>query len=271
MEYQDCYDSHDASLVNIETLTAAYEDERALKSFFHEMNRDKRTTADVKKRIRQLIAENDKEIASCSKRMCRLGAQLDKMGYDPTAYYIKKHNMAGEDEEWRQEVDAELDKVRPCYRVVDNVRQPIQYGASGYKGVQLDGEEEVVDVLDDEDIEDEEDLVGVARINVFREEDDAKGYDEAYSSNELAIKIGAYYLNPKFCSILKPHQREAVVAVLKQFGKCRNGFLLAHAMGLGKTLTTIACFEAMHRTFKNARESDSGGWRRHFITTTFFY
>lgn len=254
-EYQECHDSHESSLTNIETLSQLYEDEYEMNELLDQMEESKRSLHHVRKRIRDLISENDDEINITSKRMAKISKELMQKGYDVDAYYAKRVKLTKEDNSWREAVNVKLEKERPCMRIVDNVLQPIQYGASGYKGVEADTVNEV-DILvedDDDEYDEDDDLTGVPKVNVYREEDDANDVDEAYSTNELAINIGTYFLKPKFCFILKPHQREAVVAVLKQFGKGKNGFLLAHAMGLGKSLTTIACFEAMHKTFKKAK------------------
>jgi len=254
-EYQECLDSQDSSLANIDTLSQLYEDEDEMNKVFDQMEESQRSLHHVKKRIRDLISENDDEIDITSKRMAKISKQLKQKGYDVDANYTKRIKLTNEDNSWRDAVNVELEKELPCMRMVDNIMQPIQYGASGYKGVDASTVHQVEVLVEENDdkYDEDADLAGVSIMNVYREKDDANDVDKAYSTHELAISIGAYFLEQKFNSILKPHQREAVIAILKQFGRGKNGFLLAHAMGLGKSLTTIACFEAMYKTFKNAK------------------
>ena len=232
-----------------------YEDDEQMRGVFDQMKESQQSLTHVRKRIRELISENDHEINTTSKRMESISKKLMRKGYNVDAHYAKKVKLTGEDNSWRDAVNIELERERPCLRMVDNVLQSIQYGASGYAGIDSDTVNEV-DILEEgenDEYDEDDDLTGVPKVNVYREQDDADDLEEAYATNELAIHIGTYFLKPKFSFMLKPHQREAVVEVLKQFGKGKNGFLLAHAMGLGKSLTTIACFEAMYKTFQKAK------------------
>ena len=210
--------------------------------------------------LRELIKENDDALKTSDRRMVKdRGKLLQQQGISVDAFYAHEalqQAVDHQEESWRKDCDAHLDAVRPCTRIIDNVEQRVPMGASGCKtNVGDDDDNEEVDILeeDDDDASQDSELSGVGKINYYDDDDDARDVEEAYRTNDMAIKIGASFLRPDFAALLKPHQREAVIAILKQLGSNEEGFLLAHAMGLGKSLSTICVLQALSRGLKKAK------------------
>lgn len=253
--YQHWHAEHDQCVDNISTLSGI--DEKDYDRYVQELGLQNSSQPHLatKKRIKELIKDNDNMIVYCTRKMRKIGHRLEDEGVSVDAFHhseAMKEANEHEDEEWVKDCDDHLESIRPCARTVDSVVQRIPLGASGFKGFQGDDDDEEVDVLDDDDDDESvaSELSGVGRINYFRDEDDANEVEDAFKTDDVAIKIGKSYLKPAFALLLKPHQREATIAVLKQLGSNEAGFLLAHAMGLGKTLTTIATLQALSKSFK---------------------
>ena len=260
-KYQRAYEQHNDSSENIEELHRIIEDGK-FDSFIDELGVRSAANprAAVKKRIRELIKENDEAQRICDRKMTKLGKQLHEHGISVDAFHAHealKEAVNHHEESWRKECDAHLDTIRPCTRIIDNVEQRVPLGASGCKTTAGDDDEnEEVDILDpddDDNASQDSELSGIGKINYFNDSDDAKDIEEASKTNDMAIKIGTSFLRPDFAALLKPHQREAVIAILKQLGSNEEGFLLAHAMGLGKSLSTICVLQALSRGIKKAK------------------
>ena len=192
------------------------------------------------------------------RKISKIGKLLQQNGISVDAFHAHealREAVNHQDDSWRK--DTHLDTVRPCTRIIDNVEQRVPMGASGCTTNLGDDENEEVDILDQEDDDDDasqdSELSGVGKINYYNDDDDAKDIEEAFRTNDMAIKIGASFLRPDFAALLKPHQREAVIAILKQLGSNEEGFLLAHAMGLGKSLSTICVLQALSRGIRKAK------------------
>ena len=260
-KYQTEYEAHNDSSENIEELYRIMEDGE-YDSFIDELGvrSSANPRAAVKKRIRELIKENDEAQRMSDRKMTKLGKLLHEQGISVDAFHAHealKEAVNHQGESWRKECDTHLDTIRPCMRIIDNVEQRVPLGASGCKTTAGDDDEnEEVDILDpddDDNASQDSELSGIGKINYFNDSDDAKDIEEASKTNDMAIKIGASFLRPDFAALLKPHQREAVIAILKQLGSNEEGFLLAHAMGLGKSLSTICVLQALSRGIKKAK------------------
>lgn len=250
-KYQHWYCEHKDAHANISVL------EGILASGDFSNIRDNGTDEEKRTCITLLIQQNDDHIKKCDRKMNSLGKTLsdngisvDKFHADEALEEAKHHS----NDEWRTKCDDYLNKKRPCKRKVDNTTVYVPFGASGFTGSNIEDDQDQVDVLVDDDAASvTSEFNGVAKINYYAEEDDANDVDEAYKSNDVAIKIGKSFITADLAVLLKPHQREAVISVLKQLGSNEDGVILAHAMGLGKSLTAIASLQGMSRGFKNAK------------------
>lgn len=212
----------------------------------------------VEQRCQDLIKQNDDALLKHEKKMSKLAKQLFDEGISVEAYHaeeILNEANTHKNVRWRKQCDVYLDTKRPCMRLIDNIEQRVPLGASGCKTIlrEDDGDIDILEEDDDDNASLDSELCAVAKVQYFNEQDDKNEIEEAYKSNEMAIKIGASFLKPDFAAVLKPHQREAVIAILKQLGSNEEGFLLAHAMGLGKSLTTICVLQAMSQGLKRAK------------------
>lgn len=102
-----------------------------------------------------------------------------------------------------------------------------------------------VDILDDSAIDELKPHVNKRqRINVFTEEDDIEEREAPSCVLEVDLAIE---------NVMKPHQRDAYKKIISNYRNDRTGFLLAHAMGLGKTLTSIAFLQYVFASTPNAK------------------
>lgn len=202
----------------------------------------------AKKRIKEFMKANERHIAECNRDMRRVEKVLKRHGLQRTidAYHAmtaRKRAEASSSAEWKVNCDTLLEKQRPCKRVVDNVEHIVPIGASGYSGIDENTTTGRVDILENSPAL-ENDAGDV--FNFFKEEDDAEEKEEAFSTRTSgAILVNSIRLNASLAGQLKPHQKDAVERMIQRIGVEMSGFLLAHSMGLGKTLTTIAVVEAL--------------------------
>lgn len=143
----------------------------------------------------------------------------------------------------RQEVDAILDQIRPVTRVDGEVSMRCQLGADGHLMTPDDKLEmasvEVLDASEPLGAEDREPDV----MHVHTEEEDwcdaAKGQKIDTGARWFE---GKYRMNPLLAVMLKPYQLECLRFLLERLAG-NEGALVAHAMGLGKSLTVLASLE----------------------------
>ena len=244
---QDCeifeQNRHDAArILNLKKVPKRYFDELGTSS-----------VDVVKKELKSIIDDNKAQIATSTARMEAIAATH---GFKVEDYYAAKglqDATENEDSAWKKEADKYLESVRPCKRVRGNVTTVIPMGASGFKGSGNDDADGDIDVLDETTKPD----IGDAshnKLNVFTQADDDT--DKEKPSKVIpsrTIKVSSYMVPGNLTTLMKPHQTSAVVQILNSVAVQQSGFLLAHSMGLGKTLTTIAALQAMSTAVPNLR------------------
>jgi superfamily II DNA or RNA helicase len=150
----------------------------------------------------------------------------------------------------RLSAEEELDRIRPVLKTstTGNVTTLVEIGASGF--VESRDDEELADV----EVLDETASIGDCDLNpdrarIYSEGHDTKLVGETDHDDEpLRIDdTGAKWIlgcrsSPELVNLLYPHQNRVVEPAIQQLEK-DSGYLIAHEMGLGKTLTTLAVLE----------------------------
>lgn len=212
-------------------------------------------TSVISETLMQHLSDNQQLHKDSKSTMQIYAKRLKRKRVDMESYYaVKALKMANEqkNEVWRKNCDVYLDKIRPCERTINGVTTRQAIGASGYLSSEAtvkDGDE--VDVLEDVPAmaNDKGDI-----LRYYDDANDASGKeDPIMSSFSGAINVASFRIQPKLALQMKPHQVEAAEMILKEVGQGESGFLLAHAMGLGKSLTTIATLSAFFNAFPNMR------------------
>ena len=198
----------------------------------------------IRQTLMQHLTDNQQLFAEAQSSMKKYTKQLKRKGIDIESFHaIKAMKMANEqkDADWKRDCDVHLDKLRPCERTINGVTTRQAIGASGYMGSEVtvtDGDE--IDVLEDTP------AMANDKGDVFRFYDDANDASEKDDpirfTSSGAVNVSNFRIQPNLALQMKPHQVEAAEMILKEVGQGESGFLLAHAMGLGKSLTTIATF-----------------------------
>ena len=158
---------------------------------------------------------------------------------------VKRCEMDPEEQKSRKKATAVLDAIRPVVRVDGEVSSLRQLGADGLLASDLDKTPEwaAVEVLD-----------ATAKLKENdREPDEWRVYNEHDDLDEAAkgkkFKTGAmwvdggYRLGPGLSTKLKTYQIDCLRFVVERLAN-NSGALIAHAMGLGKSLTLLASLEA---------------------------
>lgn len=206
------------------------------------------------RQLTDLLEQNNDMEVHCAKRMGILSRKLQKKGYHPEAFMIEQSMRevdAHKDDDWKLQADEHLEKSRPCKRKIhSNVETIVPFGASGFFGSTSDDSGEV-DVLDASCPSLPGDSADVLRI--FDEEADKKGIAKPSKVIKSGVIVsGSYRVEPALAVQLKPHQREVVPLALERLSQ-DEGFLIAHAPGLGKTLSTLAILQGVFSQFKQCK------------------
>ena len=207
----------------------------------------------VRKELKSIIDDNKAQITSSAARMEAIAATH---GFKVEDYYVAKglqEATENEDSVWKKKADKYLESVRPCKRIRGNVTTIVPVGASGFNGSvnhDTDGDIDVLDESAKPDIGD----TSYNKLNVFTESDDNNDKEKPCKVIQpRTIKVSSFIVPADFAILMKPHQSSAVVQILTSVAVQKSGFLLAHSMGLGKTLTTIAALQAMSTAVPNLR------------------
>jgi len=213
----------------------------------------------VKQDVQQLIQEWSDEIDEADEQIDEIRELLEQAGYDIDHWIVQnctmKHVADAESspsaKRLRREVDAKLAKERPVAHVNGNETHILPIGASGYYHKEYDKKEEDQASVDELDEVTEDDLAKAIngklpdKINVFNAANDALEIEEP----EQVIDSGAvwkngYRVTPELVKTLKEYQFECVSHMIERM--CDNkGYLVAHGMGLGKSMTVIAALSTL--------------------------
>lgn len=169
------------------------------------------------------------------------------------AFYLEHGHVSLKDDMTpaeRAKVDAELEKVRPTKRKIGEITETVPIGASGYTNTVEDTEEDLskVDVLDDTASVGENDVEADEKA-LYTDDYDAKNADNDDAAPLELTSSGAKWIEglrigPELMAMLKNHQIEAISLMVERL-RANTGCLIAHAMGLGKTLTVLAFLHLM--------------------------
>ncbi len=197
----------------------------------------------IKKKLRR-------SIDSLAERECELFTQLDDAGYDMRRFYTEAYikpsvEKAASDRQAisaRRAADKYLESVAPV-EVKDGMysTRTVPMGATGYEHKITDAEEAadcVVLTLDGTELLEND--MPADRVCFHSDEADAKGVEEA----DACIDTGAswykgFRISSELETMLKDHQSECMRFILDNLLRNR-GTIVAHSMGMGKTLTVLA-------------------------------
>ena len=210
---------------------------------------------EIRKVIAQYIIDNKQLQTDTKYKLKKLENKLKRKGVDMCTYRhlkIRQEANIHENDDWKTQCDAYLDQTRPCTKTINNVTIRVPFGASGYVGSSATHEEnDEVDVIEDTPAM-ENDAGDILRY--YNDANDASGCEiPTHSSFSGALHVFNFRIQPKLALQMKPHQLEAAEMIIKEVGHGNSGFLLAHSMGLGKTLTTIATLCAFFHVTKNIK------------------
>ena len=243
-EYRECSDDADIYRSNIDDLDAILST-KAFGQYAEELGVSPNASGEkkVKQHVQHLLKENLTKLNACEKRMEHLNKKMMKAGYDATIYdkrKIAEQIEENEETHWKINTDIYLDRLKSS-----------KSNTSEANDFESDDSENEIDVLDDTDF----DSTGIdCKVNFFSEKDDIQGKDTPYAILESkVIKVSQYKINQRLTAQLKPHQRDACQCIMQQIGLHSKGYLVAHAMGLGKSLTTIAAIDGMFSINSNLK------------------
>lgn len=193
----------------------------------------------VRALVTETIKQNDDLDAEAIPRMREIKGVLDEHGIDIDR--VLGQNVL--ETVLTQNVPPEIHELNNTLPTVD----------SRYEAKRIHEPESVVHVLEPSENAEEDEVVeeslGAAQVLYFTEERDKLGIEEAVKDDSgVGIRVGTNYIESDFTVELKPHQREAIICTLQRMGGedlDAQGYIIAHCMGLGKTLTTIAILHAV--------------------------
>jgi superfamily II DNA or RNA helicase len=169
-------------------------------------------------------------------------------------YMALQEAVDNEDADWRRSAEMELDENRSVKRFRGMVEELVPTGASGSLPTindESDDEFDEVDVLDETALPLEKDIAH--KLNYFSHDNDAKEVDIPIKVEQSgAIRCGAFQVRAELAKQMKSHQQDAVKMVLSRISNSQ-GTLLAHSMGLGKSLAAIAVMDAVMCKQKTAK------------------
>lgn len=213
----------------------------------------------VRRDVQRLIGEWSREVDEVDERIDELRELLEDGGYDINSWIVEKFTISKvaeaeadpEAKRMRAEVDAKLAVERPVERCVGNETRVFEIGASGYMHEEYDEHDVDAASVDElEELKPEEEAAVVNenapdKLCVFTEENDAREIEDPVQVFDSgAVWEYGFRVSPNLAETLQDYQLECVSRVVERV--CDNkGFLVAHGMGLGKTLTTLAALSTL--------------------------
>ena len=206
----------------------------------------------------------DEQMKKLDKREGKLFDRLCGEGYDIRDFYdshlihpkVRCLEVDPASIRLKKKVDAILEKTNPVQDISHTgaVSTIVAGGASGYKGIDDTHmpEDAEVDVLD-ADAEIGLNDKAPDKANIFDEDDDADGKEEP----SKIVDTGAEWfrgcrISGDLLSTLAEHQIRCLKFALGQLLD-ESGVLVAHSMGLGKTLTVLSTLETYLTRFPGTR------------------
>ena len=155
---------------------------------------------------------------------------------------------------FRSTVDKVLDSKNPVKiaSATGNVTTVVPIGASGFSGASAEAEELAeVDVLEDgANVDERGEVLSIGNAdlqNVFDDDEDARGKEAPISIINTGAKwVAGCRISGSVFAVLHDYQVRAVEFAVKSLtkGDDGTGVLFAHAMGTGKSLTTLTTLSA---------------------------
>ena len=196
---------------------------------------------------------NDEEAELCD-FLADNGHDMEKHFRDEMCNKVRKVARDPVQEAFRKTVDDKLDTMRPVKREGPSgvVSTRVQIGASGYVG-HTDAEELAdVDVLNEDASLGDGDAVP-DQANVFDDDDDAKETETPGAVTGTGARwSNGFRYGGELTKVLKDYQMQCADFLLERISSDK-GALVAHGMGLGKSLTTLAFLEAYTHRFPGTR------------------
>lgn len=191
----------------------------------------------------QRVDELQDEEAEVMDELRDLGVDIDNQLSHLIRFKIQKCEHDPIEQKLRKEVDSLLDTIRPVERVDGELSERRQVGADGFVMSTNDKRELAsVEVLDAAAPLNEQDLTPDV-MHVHDPKDDWSETAQGTKTDTGAVWLdGDFRLNPQLNKMLKPYQQECLKFVIGRV-LADEGALVAHAMGLGKTLTVLASLE----------------------------
>ena len=174
----------------------------------------------------------DAVVAKLSKKQAKVISTLFQAGFNPHAFLVSRRLSSSAPSAQYDSFYASVDKVLDKMGSVPSTFVPVD---SDMLVEQRNG----VEVLDPQ-----ADLLPNDVLPLVVKVYDGDTLQQPVSVTESgSIPYGKYVIPHQFVSVSKPHQLEGVQFLLSRL-TASNGALVAHAMGLGKTLTCIAAVSA---------------------------
>ena len=213
----------------------------------------------VQQDVEQLTQQWSDEVDELDERINEIRDLLHEAGYDIDDWIVRNFTMKDvadaessvSAKRLRSEVDAKLEKERPVSHVEGNETHVRPIGASGYFHAEYDEKEEDQASVDELDEVKEKDLERAIndkppdKLNIFSAaKDKLEIEDPEHVYDSGAVWENGYRVIPELVDTLKDYQLDCVSHIIERM--CDNkGYLVAHGMGLGKTMTVIAALSTL--------------------------
>lgn len=186
--------------------------------------------------VKQQLIENRSNEKFFEKKMLRLDKTAREKGYDIS------HTHEYYEEVTDPEAEAYLDRVRPIQRRPDRLYQAYPLTADADSDEDDNAEIHVLDPTAMAGLD--EATKQANNFEIFTENMDTSG-------EKVFLQIGDIGISASLKGCLKTHQTKALKLLLQEVGVNSRGCLLAHSMGLGKTLTILAFVDAITKAQPN--------------------
>lgn len=194
---------------------------------------DRRGSAAIDKQITALTNEK-KKLKKTMKGMLKGG------DYRSLLFYDCQMNES-EPPEWKKQADREVDDL-----LMSRKRKKREVFVVSDKEEDDDEKMEEIIVLNSEAMEADGDADAVQKLLLYTDKNDAANSEKPARTVSMGILHGDLKIRHSRWNKLMPHQRTAVEMMLHRVGMLNKGCVIAHAMGLGKTLTVLTFLQSVY-------------------------
>ncbi|MBI88246.1 MAG: hypothetical protein CMB67_04380 [Euryarchaeota archaeon] len=256
-EFEHWHSERAKCMENIQTLKASLKNPTSLDKFAVELKVQPSTSSrqQVTSKVNKIIKANKSMIVYCSDRLNTLS---DQLGFEASSYDVVKSLQQADknvNAGWKRRCDSHLENIRSCKKTVNNITTIVPIGASGFIGTSEESSGQIDILMREENDDDLGDIVDEnIQLHYYDEGDDAQEKDVPRVVNyQSDLSVGGCSISSKLEKVLKPHQKECIKLILQEVIINKRGFLCAHSMGLGKSLTTIVCVDSFAKTVPGAK------------------